>query len=390
MTLLRTASSLALAAFLWAGSALASKVTFVVTGTPKDTPPDATLTLGANINGWNPAAPGHAFRKGAGGRHTLTLELREGTSVEFKLTRGSWETVEKGADGSELRNRTLLVKGRSTVRLKVARWADGPGAPAPKVSTITGQVEKLEGVKSPELGNARDLLVYLPPGYAKGDRRYPVLYMHDAQNVFDASTAFVGQEWKADETAEALARRGLEVIIVAVSNNADRKSEYTPFPAPLNEYKPKGAEYVAFIVKTVKPMIDAKYRTRPEREHTGIAGSSLGGLISLYAAVAQPDVFGFAGVVSPALGVADFSAFEWVREHPAKEPLRVYLDMGDREAATPGRNLVMLEAVEDMAKLLREQGHQTKVVIDKGAHHNEDAWARRFPAALEWFLAGKK
>lgn len=380
----------ALATLLLATSAFAGQVTFAVTRVPKDTPPDATLTLGANINDWNPEAHGYAFTRDAKGRYTLTLDLRDGTSVEYKVTRGNWHTVEKNADGAEIRNRTYEVKGNATVDIQIARWIDSPGTVAPLKSTITGHVELLHNVKSPELGNARDVRVYLPPSYAKGNRRYPVLYMHDGQNVFDASTAFVQQEWRADETAEALSAKGRELIIVAVDNNSDRRFEYTPFKAPINDYQPRGDAYVSFLVKTLKPMIDAKYRTLPDREHTGLAGSSLGGLITLYGALAHPDVFGFAGGFSSVLSTADHSLFRWVEERPASKPLRIYLDQGDREDESPARNLWNVELAEDMAKLLREHGHDVRVVIAKGAHHNEDAWAPRLPAVLEWFLTEKK
>jgi predicted alpha/beta superfamily hydrolase len=250
-------------------------------------------------------------------------------------------------------------------------------------------VETLHNVRSPELGNARDVLVYLPPSYARSDRRYPVLYMNDGQSVFDGATALLQEEWGADEAAEALAKKGKELIIVAVENNSARSAEYVPFRAPLNDYEARGEQYVTFLAKTLKPMIDAKYRTLTDRVHTGLAGSSLGGLITLYGALAHPDVFGFAAAFSPSLAVADFSLFDWSRAHPASPSLRVYLDMGDREGSSPARNQMHVELVEDMAKLLKDQGHQTRVVIAKGARHDVDAWAPRLPPVLEWFLTEK-
>jgi predicted alpha/beta superfamily hydrolase len=271
----------------------------------------------------------------------------------------------------------------------VARWADTPGpVPEPK-STAVGTYEVLRGVKSPELGNARDVIVYLPPDYKAGDQRYPVLYMHDGQNLFDSATAFVKQEWRADETAEALAKRGLGLIIVGIENNSERGQEYAPFASWRNDYKPKGDAYAAFVVKTVKPMIDARFRTLADPEHTGIAGSSLGGLISLYVGLSRPDVFGFVGAFSPVLASADFRLFHWVKERPAGAPLRIYLDTGDREDSSPAFNAVGVELVEDMGELLERQGHTVKVVIARGARHNEDAWAPRLPPVLEWFVSGK-
>jgi predicted alpha/beta superfamily hydrolase len=374
---------------LAASPALAAKVTFLVTRVPGETPAGDTLTLGSNVNGWDPAEPGYAFTRSTKGQYTLTLKLRPGTHVEYKLTRGGWPTVEKSADGTEKQNRVHEVKGDATVKLEVARWADSPGPVAETKSTATGTLETLHNVKSPELGNARDVIVYLPPDYKTGDKRYPVLYMHDAQNLFDAATAFVKQEWRADEAAEALARKGQGLIIVGIENNSERGAEYTPFPAPMNGYAPRGDAYDAFVVKTLKPMIDARFRTLPDREHTGVAGSSLGGLISLYMGLSHPDVFGFVGAFSPSFFVADFSLFRWVKARPAGAPLRVYLDTGDREHDSPAFNAVAVEGVEDLGEQLERQGHAVKVVIAKGARHNEDAWAPRLPAVLEWFVTGR-
>jgi hypothetical protein len=232
-TMSRLQRAALLAALLAPLGAAADSVTFVITRLPEKTPPGQKLTLGANLGGWKPDAPGFAFAPDAQGRPALTLDLRPGTNLEFKVTRGGWATVEKNADGSEMKNRVFEATGPATVELQVARWADEVGPVAPSKRTVSGHVEVLRGVKSPELGNSRDVRVYLPPSYAQGGRRYPVLYLHDGQNVFDEATAFVKQEWHADEAAEALALRGLGLIIVAVDNTADRGSEYARLPPVL-------------------------------------------------------------------------------------------------------------------------------------------------------------
>ncbi len=386
----RTALRLVLAAqlglLLAPRAAWADQVTFVITRLPEKTPPNQTFTLGANLGSWNPATPGFAFAPDAQGRPSLTLELRAGTNVEYKVTRGGWGTVEKNADGSEMKNRVLEVNGTATVELRVERWVDSPGAVAPPRSTVSGHVEVLQAVKSPELSNSRDVRVYLPPSYARGTQRYPVLYLHDGQNVFDEATAFVKQEWHADEAAEALAKTGRELIIVAVDNTGDRRSEYAPFRAPMNDYQARGDRYLAFLTTTLKPMIDAKYRTRPDPAHTGLAGSSLGGLITLYGVLANPGVFGFGAAFSPSLSSADFNLQRWAKGKPATKPVRLYLDMGDKEGDSSAWNQVLVESTEDLARQLSAQGYETRVQIAKGGHHNEDAWAPRLPPVLEWFL----
>lgn len=372
------------------GTSPKARVTLVVTQVPEDTPADATLSLGASLNHWNPEAPGYTFSRAPDGTHALTLELRAGTSFEFKLARGGWSTVERSADGSEKRNRTLDVTGEARVELRVERWLDSPGPVAPQPSTLTGTVEHLPGVRSRQLRNTRDLLVYLPPSYPTGEKRYPVLYMLDGQNVFDVRTSTVAQEWRADEAAEALAARGLEVIIVAIAHGGPaRSSEYVPFPTVMNGYKPRGEQHAAFVAKTVKGLIDKRYRTLPDAAHTGIVGSSFGGVASLYTATRYPEVFGFFGAFSPSLWVADQSLFPWVREHPVPSTMRAYLDMGDREGTGRAEKEYAIELTEEMADLLHQQGAQVRFVRAENGWHNEDCWAQRFPSVLEWFVSGR-
>jgi len=358
------------------------KVTLLVARLPPDTPASATLTIGGNVNGWQPGAKGYAFTRDADGTYRLTLNLPRGTQLEYKLTRGSWDSVEKAEGGEDLPNRTLDVKGATTVKLKVASWADLAH------HTMVGDIEQIDGVQSPQLGNTRTLWVYLPPGYRKDTaKRYPVLYLHDGQNVFDEATSFSG-EWGADEAAEALARKGLRAILVAIANNEDRLAEYAPFPAPENDGKPRAAGYADFVVNTVKPLIDARYRTLADRKSTGILGSSMGGLISLYAALAYPDRFGFVGAMSPSFWFGDFQIYGWVHAHLAP-PMRVYLDVGtNEEGESPSGNEGFVRDTEAMATMLEGLGHQVRVVVAPGATHSEGAWRERFPAALEWFAKG--
>jgi predicted alpha/beta superfamily hydrolase len=365
-------------------------VTWVLTGVPQETPAEATVTLAGGVNDWNPQAKGYAFVAGPDGTRTLKLELRQGLAFEYRLTRGSWDAVELNADGSPRRARTLEVTGDMRVELRVERWLDSPGHVTVARSTLTGNIEVIKGVKSPQLGNTRDLLIYLPPSYAKGNKRYPVLYLHDGQNVFNELTSFIKAEWRADETAEALAARGHEVILVAIENaGGARNAEYLPFKARSNDYEARGEAHAAFVVKTIKPMIDKRYRTKPDAAHTGIAGSSFGGVISLYTALSYPEVFGFVGAFSPSLWVADQSMLRWAPEHPAPRTMKLWLDMGDHEGDMPGERLYAMELTEQLGDLLREQGAQVRVQFGKDAWHNEYAWSQRFPTALEWFLTGK-
>jgi predicted alpha/beta superfamily hydrolase len=218
--------------------------------------------------------------------------------------------------------------------------------------------------------------------------------MHDGQNVFDAATAFVQQEWQADEAALDSARAGRPVIVVAVSaidmqpRGGGRLSEYGPFPMPEMGAEGLGPRYAAFLADTLKPLVDARYRTLPDREHTGLAGASMGGLISLYAALERPEVYGFAGVFSPSLWPARGAVIPWVEARPRGPAVRVWLDLGDREGDTLDQAAAGVESARRLAELLRLRGHAVRFEVAPGARHTENAWARRFPRALQLFLAG--
>ncbi len=261
---------------------------------------------------------------------------------------------------------------------------------------MVGTVKVLRDCWSPQLGNRRDLLVYLPRTYTAGQQRYPVLYMHDGQNLFDAATSYAG-EWCVDETLEELAGQGIEAIVVGIPNiGARRYQEYIPFSSP-DLPDAEGDLYVAFIADTVKPLIDRSFRTQPDREHTGIMGSSLGGLISLYAFFKRPEIFGLVGAVSPSLRWGNKGIFRFV-EDAAFVPGRVYMDVGTAEgskpaADTPGRPSSpegYVQQVRDMNALLERKGYRPGkdllYVEEEGGIHHESAWGRRLPAALRFLL----
>ncbi|MEZ4672071.1 MAG: alpha/beta hydrolase-fold protein [Anaerolineae bacterium] len=243
-------------------------------------------------------------------------------------------------------------------------------------NTVSGELQVLPQVHSPQLKNDRNILVWLPPDYHTTEQRYPVIYMHDGQNLFDRATGFAGNEWCVDETMLALSEEGIKAIIVGLPNTSERMQEYNPFPDVWNGH---GDLYLNFITDTVKPLVDDAFRTQPAREHTGIMGSSMGGLISLYGFFARPDTFGFAGVMSPSLWVGSGAIYDAVRERPYVDG-KIYLDDGSREPS----------ARKMKAALQRhgyKPGHNLLYVSEENGEHNEAAWARRLPNALRFLLA---
>jgi predicted alpha/beta superfamily hydrolase len=262
--------------------------------------------------------------------------------------------------------------------------------------TVAGNVLVWPELDAPELSRSAEIVVYLPPsladdgpGWSDG-RRYPTLYFHDGQNVFDERTSFAG-EWRADETLETLAAEGYEAIAVAVPNGGDaRPDEYIPWPSMSDFHDPPRVvggladAYLSWLVGSVKALVDRSFPTSSQREATGLAGSSLGGFISLYGLFEQPHVFGFACAMSPSLRWGDLGIERIVREGRLP-PSRIHLDAGGRE--WPG----MLEDARHLRDTLGaagwQEGHDLRFVEEATAGHNEEAWARRLPDALRFLLA---
>lgn len=273
-------------------------VTFVVE-VPDYTPEGDSIYIAGDFNGWNPGDENYKLKRRADGKWEITLSFQKGRKIEFKFTRGSWETVEKGKNGEEIPNRVLVIEKEGTYEFKVYHWRDYVEETGVGTHTIVGNIITFK-MKIPQLDNReRRIWVYLPPDYNQSNRRYPVLYMHDGQNLFDQATSFAG-EWQVDETLERLFKeKGFAIIVVGIDNGGERRiDEYSPW---VNSEYGRGGEgdaYVRFIVETLKPYIDSKYRTLPNE--TGIMGSSLGGLISIYAGFKYPEVFKYVGAMSSA------------------------------------------------------------------------------------------
>jgi predicted alpha/beta superfamily hydrolase len=274
-------------------------------------------------------------------------------------------------------------------------WKDYASIAAAK-HTAVGNIQIWQGLHSPQLANQRDILVYLPPSYAEGGTgRYPVLYMHDGQNIFDDLTSYVG-EWCVDETMEQLSAEGLEAIVVGVPNmGSQRLNEYSPFRDPRHGGG-KGDAYLDFLLSTVKPLVDSSFRTRPSRLYTGLMGSSMGGLISLYGFFRHPDEFGLCGAMSPSVWFARGTVYHYIERQP---PIlgKIYMDVGTAEgqrATDPPvlRTMLQLSGTrsEALYDLLCEKGYREGrdilFIAEEGGQHTEAAWARRLPGALRFLL----
>jgi len=372
-----------------AANAREAMVTFRVR-VPERTPPDAEVFITGNIDALGPWNPGKVELGRIDERvYAVTIILPPGLDLRYTITRGTWDTVERTSDFEPKPDRRLAVVGDETVGIEVEAWRDF--APYRERHTVVGDLRYHRDFRSEKLGNSRNLLVYLPPGYDDHpDARYPVLYMHDGQNLFDAATSFIGVEWNVDETVTRMVEDGevRPLIVVGVENTSQRAFEYTPVPDRARGGG-GGDIYASFLVDEVKPFIDTNYRTMPDAAHTGIMGSSFGGLASIYTAWKHPDVFTRVGAMSTSYGWAGGHIIGFVESNPPPPGARVWIDMGTAEYPTDSDGDGISDIIEQHRRFrdaLLEQGltlpGTLAYVEDEGAVHNERAWAARFPRAL--------
>jgi predicted alpha/beta superfamily hydrolase len=258
-----------------------------------------------------------------------------------------------------------------------------------EVHTLAGTVERHPDFRSAALGTTRRVWVYLPPQYAaEPARRFPVLYLQDGQNVFDGATAFLaGKEWEVDETVERLSSEGRiePLVVVAVESGGERRAfEYLPTRDPRVGDGGGADLYGRMLVEELKPWVDSRYRTKAGREDTAVAGSSFGGILSLYVGLRHPEVFGRIAALSTSVWVDDRFIVRFLEALPAKPDTRVWTDIGTSEGSSALHEARALrEALE--RKGWRE-GLDLRYVEAGGAVHDETAWAKRMPAVLEFLF----
>jgi len=249
----------------------------------------------------------------------------------------------------------------------------------------SGNLRRHERFRSRFLRNQRDLIVYTPPGYAEQTaRRFPVLYLHDGQNLFDGTTSFIpGQDWHVGQTADAcINSRAVEpLIIVGMYNTKARVREYTPTPVP-KLGGGRADRYARFLVEEVKPFVEREYRVLPGVRDTGIGGSSLGGLVSLYLGLKHPSIFGKIAALSPSVWWNQLFIHRFVGATSVARRPRIWLDIGTREGAR------MVAYVERFRDILLQKGWRLEQDLHyervEGAEHNEAAWAQRVGPFLQF------
>ncbi len=356
------------------------------------------ITIGSNINSWTPSNLDYTFQKVDDLNYTLALDLDTSTElkVEYKYTKqvegmtaaNQWRAGEKDANGGEIENRIVTIPANNTepivVNDVVASFAD-PDAPI--VHTVVGNLDIIEDFKMPQFtdNRTRNIRVWTPENYDPADKetKYPVVYMHDAQNLFDAATSFAG-EWIVDESITDLMLEDLSegAIVVGIDNSEYRMREYTPNWG--NTKNAEGDLYGKFIVETLKPYIDENYNTLTDKDNTMIAGSSMGGLISFATGLAYPETFGMVGAFSSSFQIpTQEDRLEFINSLDYEGDLpRLYLDAGKKET--------LYTYISPVSNELYEAGYpkdKIYTLIDEDGSHSEVSWSKRFPAAFSWLMS---
>jgi predicted alpha/beta superfamily hydrolase len=361
---------------------LVAQLTIKVKTIPANTPSGDKIYMAGNINNWSPSDTSKILKLQTDGSYSLTFTPSV-SALEFKFTQGAWTSVEGTAQGGFVPNRTLAYNGSAqTVELNIAGW-EGQST---QTSTAATNVKVIStNFKIPQLNRERKVWIYLPPDYNKDTtKRYPVFYMHDGQNLFDKTTSFAG-EWEVDESLNKLFDGGDRgCIVVGIDNGgANRLNEYSPWRNA--QYGGgEGAAYTDFLVETLKPYIDLNFRTKKDRENTAIGGSSMGGLISMYAVMEYQHVFSKAAIFSPAF----WFALDSCLNHPIivgkRFPMKIYFTAGTTESTS------MVPDINKMEKMMLGIGfkaNEYKIAPKTDGQHAEWFWAREYPSAYKWLFA---
>ena len=361
-----------------------AQLTIRITSVPTNTSASDKIFVAGTFNNWNPGDSTKVLTKQNDGTYTITFSPPTGI-LKFKFTRGSWATGEGTASGGDISDRSFNYSGTAaSTNLSITGWV----GQSSQLSTAAANVKILKtDFGMPQLNRSRKIWIYLPPNYATDStKRFPVLYMHDGQNLFDKTTSFAG-EWQVDETLNLLHQMGDKgCIVVGIDNGgASRLNEYSPWRNTQYNAGGEGVLYGKFIVETLKPYVDANFRTKNDRENTAVAGSSMGGLISMYLGAEYKNVFSKVGVFSPSFWFND-SCYLHVQAKGKQFPMRYFFLAGQYEDAT------LVSKVAKMTTLLRGLGYSDadlKTVVRADGQHSEWFWAREFGDAYSWLFAEK-
>jgi len=345
--------------------------------------------LAGNFNQWS--AHQHRIGEIPELSKSIQMELHdiEAGTLELKLTRGDWSSLNCSKEGHLLAPYSIDIFQDTYIHLSIDAWRDEF-----PISTMTPEVHLFkEDFYFPKLNKKLKVWVYLPQNYADSAHAYPVIYMHDGQHLFDEATS-VGRagpvEWQVDKAINESTKDAIVVAIAHPETYSERQAQYLVHP--FEEYtNPLGSLYLEDIVEVLKPAIDAQYRTLTDRAHTAMVGSSLGGLLTLYAGLLFPEVFGNLGVFSPSIwmdraGLKE--TFARCIHASAIQEQRYFFYAGDLEKRKQ-QDISMESMSMDMCDfaLAFKQLNKAEVFIDINPHGKHGAlyWQKAFPRFYDWF-----
>lgn len=347
---------------------------FIVENIPASTPPQDYIYISGDFCGWFPDLPQYRLKKNKfQGFYEIIITVNT-PNFAYKFVRGDWSRAECLKNGGSLENRTYDVfkNGNTLIIKQIENWEDKRPTASKQVSILA------EAFHIPQLNRRRRIWLYLPPDYQEGDKSYPVLYMHDGQNLFSELHAYAG-EWAVDKTLNQFAEQDLPTaIVVGIENGGHyRRQEYVPWSEDS-----QADDYARFLVETLKPYIDQNYRTKTEPKYTGLMGSSFGALFSFYAGLKYPETFGRIGAFSPSFWTSN-TVFDFIQKIDKPQNMRIVLLAGLREGEH------MVKNVDKAVKLLKIMGFtkdELQVDVKHDGQHNEWFWRREFPHAFQFLF----
>jgi len=341
------------------------------------------IFITGNFNHWQVGDKRFQFQKKEDGVYVLQLPNKTTLPdiLEYKYVRGGWESEELDQYGNEITNRTVNTQTIKDIKDCVPFWKKNGHFYYskdfyPNIEVIS------EAFEIPQLIKTRRIAALLPYDYYTSEKRYPVLYLQDGQNLFDDHAPY--GSWGVDKRLALLAQRGLSDLIIISIDHAkeERLAEYTP-STKTQLGSGSGKKYVRFLADTLKPYVDNHFRTKPNRAHTGIGGSSMGGLISIYAGLTYPEVYSKLLIFSPSLWVAPNIHFHAINFHTSLDT-KIYLYGGTEESKNMVPNMNRFKAAIEQQQL--DAKINFNLSIDPKGKHNEARWGQEFPKAVEWLF----
>lgn len=342
---------------------------------------DLPVFVAGNFNNWNATDQRYQLSKVDENRFQITLENGSDWPeiIEYKYHRGGWDTVELDANGNEVPNRRISASS-SLISDEVPNWRGIADVYRPEFLPIIKTLS--EQFEIPQLVKTRRISALLPHDYETSDKHYPVLYLQDGQNLFDENAPY--GNWGLDKKMAMLSEKKLGDLIIITIDHAEEERilEFTP-SEPTRLGVGDGKKYVRFLVDTLKPYVDQNFRTKPERAFTGLGGSSMGGLISVYAGLIAPATYSKLMIFSPSLWVVPNMRFHTMNFHHTWDT-KIYLYGGKGEGSG------MVPSLKRLKSTIEQQGSTANIdfnlSIDPDGKHNESRWGEEFPKAVEWLF----